>query len=221
MDSRQLIKYSNEKILDYIKTNQIAKLHLGCGNSIVNGWLNTDIRITEDRLKNGVVFLDASLPFNIPDNSFDYIFSEHMFEHLTYKGGKNMIKECYRILKPGGVIRISTPDLEFLIDLYLHPEKEINKAYIEFDAKRTKQPEDPIYAINHFHTDWGHKIVYDQKSLTNLLSQSGFKNIYRCEVGKSEYYYLNNLENHHKHFEELGCSYDFNKLQSMVIEAQK
>ena len=64
------------------------------------------------------MYLDATQTFPLPDCSFDYIFSEHMIEHVTYQNGKRMILECYRVLKPGGLLRISTPDLSFLVDLY-------------------------------------------------------------------------------------------------------
>ena len=40
-----------------------------------------------------------------------------MIEHLKYSDGQNMLKESFRVLKPKGKIRISTPDLQFLIDL--------------------------------------------------------------------------------------------------------
>ena len=78
--------------------------------------------------------MDAGEPFPILDNTIDYVYSEHLFEHLTYKQAKNMLKESYRVLKENGVIRIATPNLQFLIDLYLHPEKDINKSYKSFKA---------------------------------------------------------------------------------------
>ena len=207
----------NDDLKTYLESHEVTKLQLGCGSYPLDGWFNTDGSIS--KCFNGVNYLDVSRPFDIPDESFNYIYSEHLFEHLTYRQGKNMLNECYRILKPGGIIRLSTPNIEFLIDLYLHPEKEINKAYIEFDSKRTGHPIDPIYAINHFHTDWGHKIIYDPQSLTNVLNECGFKNIVRCKVGESSHESLNDIESHSKHF---GSSkWDFNALQSMVFEAQK
>jgi predicted SAM-dependent methyltransferase len=49
---------------------------------------------------------------------FDYVFSEHMIEHVSYAEGLLMLRECLRVLKPGGRIRIATPSLEVLLDLY-------------------------------------------------------------------------------------------------------
>jgi len=59
----------------------------------MSGWLNSDI---EPKLK-GILYLDATQDFPIEDNSFDYIFSEHMIEHITYNDAKRMISECFRI----------------------------------------------------------------------------------------------------------------------------
>ena len=92
----------------------------------MSGWLNSDI---EPKLKD-ILYLDATQDFPIEDNSFDYIFSEHMIEHITYNDAKRMISECFRILKPGGVIRISTPDLSFLVDLYKDNKSEVQTQFI-------------------------------------------------------------------------------------------
>ena len=160
------------------------------------------------------MYLDVGNPFPFPDATFDFVFSEHLFEHLTYMQGINMLKESHRIFKPGGVIRIATPNLEFLVDLYLHPASNNNKDYILFDSKRSGLPPHPVYAINRFHTQWGHQIIYDQDSLTNLLKGVGFTDIVSCEVGESRHPDLLYIENHSKYLGET-----FNCLQTMVLEA--
>jgi predicted SAM-dependent methyltransferase len=204
-------------VLNYIKNNEIRKLHIGCGSNILDGWLNTDIKGNNRH----IMFMDAGNPFPIPEQSFDYVFSEHLFEHLTYEQAKNMLSECYRILKPNGIIRIATPDIRFLIDLYLNPQKEINKSYIEFDSKRSGLPPHPIFAINRFHTAWGHKIIYDAESLIMMFENAGFKNIHQCEIGKSDYAELHGVERHNKSFERQKADKDYNALQTMVFEARR
>jgi predicted SAM-dependent methyltransferase len=51
------------------------------------------------------------------DNTFDYIFSEHMIEHVDHDGAVAMLRECYRVLKPGGTICMATPDLAVIVGL--------------------------------------------------------------------------------------------------------
>jgi predicted SAM-dependent methyltransferase len=80
----------------------------GCG-----GWLNTDY---EPELPI-VMHLDASQRFPFREATFDYIFSEHVIEHISYWDGMKMLAECFRVLKGSGKVRISTPDLAFLVDL--------------------------------------------------------------------------------------------------------
>ena len=60
----------------------MIKLHLGCGRNLLDGWINTDFNIAKFR---GSDFLDVTEKFPYDDNSVDYIFSEHMIEHISYQ----------------------------------------------------------------------------------------------------------------------------------------
>ena len=197
----------------YLRDNDSPKLQLGCGKNILDGWLNTDISLY---CLLGV-YLDASKRFPFKDGTFEYVFSEHVFEHLTYSQAMNMLQESYRVLKPGGVIRIATPDLRFLMGLYQDPEKPLHKSYIEWYAKGAGLPAEAVYVISHFHTGHGHQIIYDRDALARLLKQVGFKNICPCEVGESAHPALIGVEAHFK--TSLGV--EFNKLETMVLEATK
>lgn len=108
-------------------------LHMGCSWKVLDGWLNTDLRPNEEK---GVFKLDASKPFELPDSSFDYIYSSHMIEHLTYYEAKNMLKECYRILKPNGVMRIACPMLDNYIELLRNQESANAIAYSKWYSSR-------------------------------------------------------------------------------------
>ncbi len=59
----------------------------------------------------------GSLPY--PDQSFDAIYSFHVFEHLSYEEGQYALRELHRVLKPGGICRISTPDMLFSANEYI------------------------------------------------------------------------------------------------------
>ena len=200
------------RIRKYLKNADEPKLQIGCGSNPLNGWLNTDISL---KCRYGV-YLDAGKTFPMSNASFNYVFSEHLFEHLTYPQAMNMLKESYRILKPGGVIRIATPDLHFLMGLYQEPEKPINKQYIEYSAKRGGIPPTPVFMINRFHTAWGHKIIYDNETLKALLEQVGFKDVCNCEVGQSIHPALRGVEGHTNSLPD-----EFNRLETMVLEARK
>jgi predicted SAM-dependent methyltransferase len=82
-----------------------------------------------------VLYLDATRRFSFKDAAFDYIFSEHMIEHISYQHSLNMLAECRRVLQPSGKIRISTPDLNFLINLYRDDKSELQQRYIKWSTR--------------------------------------------------------------------------------------
>jgi ubiquinone/menaquinone biosynthesis C-methylase UbiE len=59
------------------------------------------------------IIVDVTRRSPFVDNTFDFIYSEHMIEHIPYVGGRAMLEESYRVLKPGGTLRIATPDARF------------------------------------------------------------------------------------------------------------
>ena len=150
----------------------MIKLHLGCGRNILGGWINTDYNTAKF---SGSDYLDVTKKFPYDNNSVDYIFSEHMIEHITYHEGKFMLEESFRVLKSGGKIRISTPDLKFLIKLYNEDKTELQKRYIEYSFKEYKlDGNSDTFVINNFHRDWGHIFIYDEKTLKSLFESIGF-----------------------------------------------
>lgn len=205
--------WRNGKIKRYFTTEEEPKLQIGFGNNSLAGWLNTGISYMES--KHGA-YMDAGQPFPLPDASFNYVYSEHLFEHLTYPQARNMLKESYRVLKPGGVIRIATPNLRFLLGLYQDPEKPLHKEYIAYTAKNGGLPSTAVYVINRFHTAWGHQIIYDKETLSQALQQAGFKDICSCEVGESTHNALIGVEGHFK-----SLPFEYNRLETMILEATK
>src|SRR5512141_2363042 len=116
----------------YLAGHRPACLHLGCGVHPLSGWLNSDLEPNDP----AVIRLDATQRFPFTDAAFDYIFSEHMIEHLPAAGAGSMLAECFRTLKPGGTVRISTPDLAFLLALFDGRPSAIQQEYMEW-ATRT------------------------------------------------------------------------------------
>src|SRR6185436_17770630 len=61
--------------------------------------------------------LRYGIPF--PDGVFDCVYHSHFLEHLPKNGAPAFLKECYRVLKPGGTIRVAVPNLSYWADRYL------------------------------------------------------------------------------------------------------
>ncbi|TSC95192.1 MAG: type 11 methyltransferase [Parcubacteria group bacterium Licking1014_1] len=203
------------RIANYLRTHDIKKLHLGAGSNILEGWCNTDIN---PDIKTGI-FLDASKKFPFADCVFDYIFSEHMIEHLEFRKGINMLKECFRVLKPGGKLRVSTPNLQYLIELYNPKKTEIQRREIirivNMVFPDIKIYED-VFVINNFFRNWGHKFIYDYKLFKELMEKNGFVNVVQCDVKKSNDENFRNIEAHGKFISE-----EINKLQTFIVEGAK
>lgn len=206
---------TDRKIIDkYFKSQKIRKLHIGCGENILKGWLNSDYH----PISTQVLRLDATKPFPFKNDEFDYVFSEHLIEHITYPQGLQMLAECYRILKSSGKLRVATPDLLFLIELYRSDKSELQKEYIKCDTdKNIKYAPcyEDTFVINNLMRNWGHKFIYDEKTLRYSLEKVGFTRISKYELSDSDNEELRNLENVGRMPE------GFLKLQSIVLEGTK
>ena len=201
-----------------------AKLHLGAGSNGLEGWLNTDIM----RTPAADVYLDITRPFPAPDASFDYVFAEHVIEHVPYEAGTGMLKESWRVLKPGGVVRVATPDLQRMVGLYASAGNWDDAGYDPQLAAdyctwihREVTPElpgpDPIFVLNNAMRNWGHQFLYDAKALSALLEQCGFTAVVTTVYGESSVPALRNLERHWR-----GTSGErLVRFETLVVEGTK
>jgi predicted SAM-dependent methyltransferase len=214
-DFRRKLSGIDKKIKrEYLAETEVKKLHIGCGKILIENWLNADF----DPKSKEVLNFDATTQHPFKSNIFDYIFSEHMIEHVTYPKGESMLFECFRILKPNGKIRISTPDLSFLIDLYRKEKSEIQMDFLKHSTDKwipyaTENLD--TFVINNYVRAWGHSFIYDEKVLKSLFEKVGFVNISRFKVKESEDIQFQNLENVNRKPD------GFISLESLVLEATK
>jgi SAM-dependent methyltransferase len=90
-------------------------LNVGCGRCYHDAWVNLDLNHSDTAvLQHDLI---KGLPFK--DNHFDAVYHSHVLEHLAPDEGAAMIRECYRVLKPNGILRVVVPDLEQIARLYL------------------------------------------------------------------------------------------------------
>jgi predicted SAM-dependent methyltransferase len=141
-----------------------------------------------------------------------------MIEHMRYQDAVNMLEECYRILKRPGKIRISTPDLAFLVQLYRTDKSPLEQEYIAW-ANRSFVKDAPddneVFVINNFMRDWGHTFIYDENTLTAAMAGAGFTNISKCHLRYSKDDAMCNLEN----LERIPVK--FLELETITLEGTK
>jgi SAM-dependent methyltransferase len=90
-------------------------LNLGCGTRIHPNWENVDFTASAP----GVRAHDLRKGIPYADSSFDVVYHSHLLEHFSKESAPVFLRECRRVLKPGGVIRVVVPDLEAIMRLYL------------------------------------------------------------------------------------------------------
>ncbi len=215
------------QIASYFTKFPIRKLQLGAGSNGLPGWLNSEAFVPSSfthslNVANGYIFLDVCRPFPFEDNSVDYIFHEHVIEHINYHQGQFMLQECFRVLKPGGRIRIATPDLQVFVGLYGNQasseQKHFLSEYVRFNSEvwsadlKHVQNNHAVFVLNHNFRAWGHQFIYDYLALSDALMTAGFSEMERQLPQKSKDVNLCGLE----YRKEMVGIFD-----ALIVEAKK
>ncbi len=172
------------------------KLHLGAFDQAHEGWVNTDItpHLLVARIpglpwalhRAGVIdsrryaahrdgtfrslrYLDLSRPFRFPDGYFECAFTAHVLEHLHPDVAESCMREVHRVLAPGGIVRVSVPDLDRIVEDYDPSDPEAFLWGIYQGRGRRD-----MGTARH----WWH---YNAGSLAALLRRVGFVEVQRCE----------------------------------------
>jgi len=196
----------------YLRANSVRKLQIGAGENNKPGWLNTDIEPVRDQ-----AFLDATDRFPMPDGSIHYIYHEHLIEHISYQQGLAMLKESYRVLAPGGKMRVATPNLRKFIGLFQEAKSPQEQNYIVEKMAWHEWPVTPdpeCYILNQQLREWGHRFVYTPKLLRSSLGAAGFQNITELSAGESSDAVFRGIE-----LRAFSSVRDINKFETLVFEA--
>ena len=187
------------------------KLHLGCELNTPSGWINIDGSwgawlAKYQRLRNflrlsklfppllvkkdwnpDILVHDLRKSLSFPDNSVAAIYACHVLEHLYLTEAQKLLKECYRVMEPDGIIRIVVPDLRAIVLEYSEGKERKTGSRLPRADRLNQQlsfrSESPpigslIYKIYSVLKDFhSHKWMYDADSLSYHLKQAGFTNI--------------------------------------------
>ena len=169
----------------------MRKLNLGCGGNILAGWENHDAD------------LDISKPLPYEDNSIDFIFAEHVCEHLTTPDVVRFFMESYRVLKTGGTLRIAVPSASKIYDL-------ADEAYLRWHGQSGFGDGTKLMAIQSILLDHGHLSAWNYTILNVCLYAAGFEQEKICSRDFSE------LEGHGKVIGDHN-----NRIETIIMEAVK
>ena len=179
----------------YINTKGLCKIQYGCGIKLLKEWVNVDslpIELLTAWRKNQLpdadqqpvelffyrtLDLTSRQPF--ANNSFDIGFCEDFIEHLSQAESITFLSECYRVLKPGGILRMSFPGLEGVLkNHYVGPTsyKSANEAKMDC------------------YDQWEHIHFYSREELRLVATHLGYSNVTFTAYGASTHAELQGLE---------------------------
>jgi SAM-dependent methyltransferase len=193
---------------------EARRLNLGCGTTSAPGWVNVDgswaawlsrhamlrrlllsarlipDRSSYERWPDNVIVRDLRKRLPFAAESFDAIYASHVVEHLYRADALQLLIECRRILRPGGVLRVVVPDLRAIVDEYLGgrrigaaEESRTGDACERLNnrlmLRQARPPDGPLYLrlysfLGDFHS---HKWAYDVPHLSALFEEAGFDGV--------------------------------------------
>lgn len=175
------------------ETGQL-RLNLGCGAQIVDGWINVDnsigsyiaaipvlnwlirrLRLFGISWSSKIAVADLRRPLPWRDSSIHCIYSSHTLEHLYWDDGKALVKECFRVLRPGGILRVVVPDLRSVIGGYAASAFPANEFVERLGCAPPRAGSKVKIMLESFQSfPHQHKCMYDEKTLLSLFSEAGF-----------------------------------------------
>jgi|GEM_PF-277731 len=154
------------------------RLHIGCGQEAIAGWINIDNHALPgvDR----VLDVRKGLPFR----GVSAIYAEHFLEHLGLDDGLGFLKECRRVLASSGVLRLSTPNLDWVYATHYRTSQVAEEALHD------------CFQLNRAFHGWGHQFLYNRATLESALKAAGFGTVRFHLYGQSDVPELSGIERH-------------------------
>jgi predicted SAM-dependent methyltransferase len=153
-------------------------LNIGCGPKYVEGMLNIDGNIFQKK----DLWLDVTLGLPFPDKSVSGVYASHILEHFDAYHAQRLLSEFYRILKPGGAVRLIVPSLEYAI-----------RAYEKGDIEKLPAWPDTCHSIGGRFNNFmlcknQHLTLFDFTFLEELSKEAGFTRIFREQPHSSQHF---------------------------------
>ncbi len=199
-------------------------LNIGCGPSPMPGWLNTDLlldrlpwRAPSENEKHFDFPLDITRQLPLHDDSLDAIYGEEVIEHIPLERALYFFREAKRALRPGGTLRMTTPDLDGVLAL---ASNTVEDADIENYRQVWLEPvwSREVWTNAMFHY-WGHQFLWSRPYMERALLDAGFTSVtfparHQTDSGLNE---LSGIESREPQMPELEGYF---KAFCMIVEAR-
>lgn len=167
-----------------VECRGLRKIQYGCFQNVLPGWVNVDLIPPRKALRDcqdpAVVFftIDLTKRHPFPDDWFEFAFGEDFLEHLTQADALTFLSEAYRTLRPGGVLRLSFPGLEGVLNAHY--------GRADFDAI--------MEARRVAYEKFQHHHFFSREEVRTVALHLGFRHVEFCEFGQSSHVELSGLE---------------------------
>jgi len=146
----------------------------------MEGWVNVD-----NQPYPGVdAVLDVTL--GLPYEDVEFVFAEHFIEHLSLDDARNFLRECRRVLADDGILRLSTPNLDWVWATHYH----LNQ------WESDEQALGECFSLNRAFRGWGHQFLFNKQALGATLLDVGFDTLRWHRYGESDHEALSGIERH-------------------------
>jgi predicted SAM-dependent methyltransferase len=155
-------------------------LDIGCGPNRRPGVIGLDFQ-----WRPGIdLCWDVTRGIPLPDASMRGVFSEHCIEHMSLADGVGMLRECFRVLRPGGTLRVVTPDGALYLSEYVRLMAGGDGDMPRSAGDHHAGVSTPIMSVNRVFNHFGHRFVWDHETFARYLTQIGFVDIRRADYGE-------------------------------------
>jgi predicted SAM-dependent methyltransferase len=174
---RRLFTYAMQstqkrKLNDAILNSDRIALHLGCGYTHLDGWINIDLYGSA-----ADIAWDLRRPLPLADGVATEVFCEHLMEHLPLEDALVLLAECRRVLKKDGLLRVGVPDAGAYFRSYAGLTEFLDECR---PARPTK-----ILAVAEVVYGYGHRSIWDAETLVGSCLEAGFSTAERRDFGVS------------------------------------
>jgi predicted SAM-dependent methyltransferase len=120
---------------------------------------------------------DLNKPLPFPDSTVLKIYSSHVLEHFTYPHPLlDVLRDCHRVLKPGGTFSAAVPNARLYLQAYFSPENFDRGTFCDFDVGLSYG--NRIDVVNFIAYLGGeHKVMFDEENLPRVVEEAGFRDV--------------------------------------------
>lgn len=178
----RLSRWRRQRARVALVRRHVERLHIGCGPQALPGWVNVDVEGYPG------VDLVHDIRDGLPFTGVRYIYAEHFIEHLTYDEALRFFRECRAAMRDDGVLRLSTPNLDWVLATHYRGADGVGKCF----------------AMNKAFRGWGHQFLYNAPTLIATLRAAGFDVVDFVAYGRSDDPVLHGIERHETYPDEPG-----------------